>query len=105
MVLRLRTDRSAGPLPGYNIYRTLDGWIVVAALESHFWERLQHELNLCEPTKEELGRVFVTRRSGDWEEWANAHDLPLVALPEAFAESSSSVLEELVWCGPIEQDS
>jgi alpha-methylacyl-CoA racemase len=93
-----------GALPGYNIYRTLDGWIVVAALESHFWEKLQHEVNLCEPTHEELGLVFLTRKSGDWEEWANAHDLPLVALPEGFAESSSGVLEEVAWCGPIDQE-
>lgn len=93
-----------GALPGYNIYRTLDGWIVVAALESHFWERLQLELNLCEPTKEELGRVFLTRRSGDWEEWANAQDLPLVALPEALAESGG-VLEEVAQCGSTDQES
>lgn len=94
-----------GALPGYNIYRTLDGWIVVGALESHFWERLQLELNLCEPTKEELGRVFLTRRSGDWEEWAAAHDLPLVALPKALAESSGGVLEEVAQCGSTDQES
>ena len=80
-----------GALPGYNIYRTLDGWIVVAALESHFWEKLQHELSLCEPTQEEVGRVFLTRSSGDWEKWAIAHDLPLVALPEALAERSREI--------------
>ncbi len=94
-----------GALPGYNIYRTLDGRIVVAALESHFWDRLQHEVNLCQPTKDELGLVFVTRRSGDWEEWANAHDLPLVALPEALAGRSSSVLEEIAQCGSIDKES
>lgn len=81
-----------GALPGYNIYRTLDGWIVVAALEPHFWERLQHEIRLCEPTQEELGRVFLARRSLDWEEWARARDLPLVAVPEAISESSRDVL-------------
>jgi alpha-methylacyl-CoA racemase len=91
-----------GALPGYNIYRTLDGWIVVAALESHFWETLQSEVSLCEPTQEELGRVFLTRRSADWEEWANAHDVPLVALPEGLAESSRDVLEEVARCGPID---
>jgi crotonobetainyl-CoA:carnitine CoA-transferase CaiB-like acyl-CoA transferase len=90
-----------GALPGYNIYRTLDGWVVVAALESHFWERLQHELRLCEPTQEELGRVFLARRSLDWQEWASARDLPLVAVPEALSESSRDVLEEVAW-GTIE---
>jgi len=90
-----------GSLPGYNIYHTLDGWVVVAALESHFWERLQHELRLSEPTQEELGRVFLARRSLDWQEWASARDLPLVAVPEALSESSRDVLEEAAW-GPIE---
>ncbi len=76
-----------GGLPRYNIYRTKDGWVVVAALESHFWERLQHELCLPEPTQEELGRVFLARNSIDWEEWASARDLPFVAVPESLSES------------------
>jgi crotonobetainyl-CoA:carnitine CoA-transferase CaiB-like acyl-CoA transferase len=80
-----------GALPRYNIYRTLDGWVVVAALESHFWETLQHELSLCEPTQEQLGRVFLTRSSGDWEEWANSRDLPIVALPEALTSSQRTL--------------
>ena len=71
-----------GGLPRYNIYRTLDGWIALAALESHFWERLQHELQLSEPTQEKLGQVFLARRSLDWEEWASERDLPLVAVAE-----------------------
>ena len=93
-----------GALPGYNLYRTLDGWVVVAALESHFWERLQHELRLSEPTHEELGRVFLARRSLDWQEWASARDLPLAAVPEACSESSSAGLEEVAWCGPVDQE-
>ncbi len=91
-----------GALPRYNIYRTLDGWVVVAALESHFWERLQHELRLSEPTQEELGRVFLARKSMDWDEWASARDLPLAAVPESISESSRDVLEEVAWCGPID---
>ncbi len=69
-----------GALPRYNIYRTIDGWVVVAALESHFWKRLQRELRVNEPTREELDNVFLTRSSLDWLEWATAHDLPLVAV-------------------------
>ncbi|HYN25645.1 MAG TPA: CoA transferase, partial [Pyrinomonadaceae bacterium] len=91
-----------GALPGYNIYRTLDGWVVVAALESHFWERLQHELRLSEPTREELGRAFLARSSLEWQEWASSLDLPLVAVPEALFESSRDVLEEVAWCRPID---
>lgn len=74
-----------GALPRYNVYRTLDGWVVVAALESHFWERLQHELHLSEPSQQELGQVFLTRSSLEWQEWASARDLPLVAVPEVLS--------------------
>jgi alpha-methylacyl-CoA racemase len=90
--LRHGVTTQGGPLGGalarYNIYRTLDGWVVLAALESHFWERLQNEIGLSKPTYEELGSIFLTRRSLDWEEWANARDLPLVAVPDALPESS-----------------
>jgi alpha-methylacyl-CoA racemase len=86
--LRYGLTTQDGPLGGalaaYNIYRTLDGWIVLAALEVHFWEKRQPALSLREPTQEELRGVFLARRSGDWQEWANANDLPLVALSEAF---------------------
>jgi len=91
----------AAALPRYNIYRTVDGWVVLAALESHFWERLQGEIGLCEPTQEELGRVFLARRSLDWEEWASTRDLPLVAVPDALFETNSDVLEEVARCAPI----
>ena len=74
-----------GALPRYNVYRTLDGWVVVAALESHFWEKLQHELHLSEPGQQELGQIFLTRSSLEWQEWASARDLPLVAVPEVFS--------------------
>src|SRR5262245_46431371 len=30
----------AGAFPGYNLYRTSDGWVAVAALEPHFYQRL-----------------------------------------------------------------
>jgi alpha-methylacyl-CoA racemase len=82
--LRFEVTTEGGPLggalPRYNIYRTLDGWLVLAALEPHFWEKLQNEIGLCEPTQGELSRVFLTRRSLDWEDWASARDLPLVAV-------------------------
>jgi alpha-methylacyl-CoA racemase len=69
-----------GALPRYNIYRTTDGWIAVAALEPHFWEKLQQELRLSEPTQEELGSIFLARTSAAWEDWAIARDLPLFAV-------------------------
>ena len=67
---------------GYNVYRAAEGWIALAALEPHFWERLRDELALLEGTPEELARVFLTRTATQWERWAEQRDLPLVALRE-----------------------
>ena len=42
--LTLASGLLGGAWPGYNLYRTADGWIAVAALEPHFAERLTREL-------------------------------------------------------------
>ncbi len=76
-----------GALPGYNVYRALDGWVVVAALEPHFWQRLQEEVHLRQASSEDLGRVFLTRKSREWEKWAAERDLPLVAVPDVMTTS------------------
>jgi len=72
-----------GGFPGYNLYRAGGGWIALAALETHFWERLQNELGLSNPTREDLARIFLTRPASEWEAWATARDLPLTAVREA----------------------
>jgi crotonobetainyl-CoA:carnitine CoA-transferase CaiB-like acyl-CoA transferase len=72
-----------GGLPQYNLYQTGEGWLAVAALEPHFWQRLQNELQLTEPTRDELAKVFLTRTAVEWEAWASVLDLPLVAVREA----------------------
>ena len=69
-----------GGKPGYQVYRASDGWIAIAALEPHFWQRLQAELKLEAANYEELGSRFLTRSATEWERWAVERDLPVVAV-------------------------
>ncbi len=72
-----------GGLPGYNLYEASDGWIAVAALEPHFWERLLSELGMKGAEKEDLAGVFAREPTGYWKEWAAERDLPVAALRDA----------------------
>ncbi len=69
-----------GGAPGYNVYRTSDGWIALAALEPHFWENLQTELGVKNANYELLAERFLTRRREEWERWAAERDLPIAAV-------------------------
>lgn len=69
-----------GGLSNYNLYKTTDGWLAVAALETHFLERLQRELSLARAEYEDLQAVFATRTAEEWQRWAAARDLPIVAV-------------------------
>ncbi len=71
-----------GAFPGYHLYRARTGWVAVAALEPHFWERLTRELGLTVPDREQLQQAFLTRTAAEWEAWALARDLPLVGVRE-----------------------
>jgi crotonobetainyl-CoA:carnitine CoA-transferase CaiB-like acyl-CoA transferase len=64
----------------YNIYRTRQGWIAVAALEPHFWNKLITHLGLIELSYEDLQNIFLTRTAIEWESWADANDIPICAL-------------------------
>ena len=46
-----------GGLPEYNVYRTSDGWVAVAALEPHFKKRLEESLTVR--SKEEYQAAFA----------------------------------------------
>lgn len=70
-----------GGLPEYNLYRTADGWIAVAALEPHFKARLEAALAIA--TVEEYRRAFATRSSAEWDRWAREQDLPLAIVQGA----------------------
>ncbi len=69
-----------GGLPEYNLYRTRQGWVALAALEPHFWQRLQQALGLSQPGEKDLAECFLARTAVDWERWGGDHDLPIVAL-------------------------
>jgi len=62
----------------YGIYATREGAIAVAALEPHFRARLYEGLGL--PDGADPTAVFATKTAIEWEAWAVARDLPLVAL-------------------------
>jgi alpha-methylacyl-CoA racemase len=69
-----------GGWAGYNLYRTTEGWIAVAALEPHFAERLKVELAIDAFTHEALEATFARRSAAEWEGWGATHDLPIVAV-------------------------
>jgi crotonobetainyl-CoA:carnitine CoA-transferase CaiB-like acyl-CoA transferase len=74
-----------GGFAGYNLYQTRDGWVALAALEPHFWQRFREELGLTQATVAvaSLQSIFMTRTADEWEAWANALDLPLVAVRDS----------------------
>ena len=72
-----------GAYPLYGFYRANDGWIAIAALETHFAERLLSELGLKTADRTALERIFLQRKAASWEKWAAELDLPLVAVREA----------------------
>jgi alpha-methylacyl-CoA racemase len=66
-----------GGSPFYGVYRTLDGWIAVAALEPHFAKKLVEALDLDMSDRKEIERRFLSRSSAYWEQWAQLRGLPL----------------------------
>jgi crotonobetainyl-CoA:carnitine CoA-transferase CaiB-like acyl-CoA transferase len=69
-----------GGFPGYALYKTEDGWVAVAALEPHFWEKLLRKLQPEGEGKQDLAEVFLRKTAEEWETWAVERDLPVAAL-------------------------
>lgn len=69
-----------GGNPAYALYDTRDGAIAVAALEPHFRARLYESLGLADGA--DPGDAFKTKSALEWEHWARARDLPIVALKD-----------------------
>ena len=93
--LTARSGVLGGAFAGYNLYPTQDGWIAVAALEAHFWQRLCFAVGefvdgatndsgagggIGELTWQDLEQVFSRQPTAFWEGWAREHDLPIVGL-------------------------
>jgi crotonobetainyl-CoA:carnitine CoA-transferase CaiB-like acyl-CoA transferase len=69
-----------GGIPEYNIYRTTDGWVAVAALEPHFKQRLESILKIATP--EEYRAEFAGHSSAYWQEWGHNQDVPIETVRE-----------------------
>lgn len=66
-----------GGFLGYALYRAADNYIAVAALEPHFWVRLEKELGVPIASASVLDSIFSSRSAKEWEEWAKIRDLPI----------------------------
>ena len=64
-----------GGIPEYNIYKSADGWVAVAALEPHFKKRLEDALKVV--SLEEYRVVFAGQNSAYWQEWGQKMDVPI----------------------------
>jgi alpha-methylacyl-CoA racemase len=64
-----------GGIPEYNIYKSADGWVAVAALEPHFKQRLESALNIA--SSEEYRAAFGLQNSAYWQEWGHTQDVPI----------------------------
>jgi crotonobetainyl-CoA:carnitine CoA-transferase CaiB-like acyl-CoA transferase len=64
-----------GGIPEYNMYRTSDGWVAVAALEPHFKHRLEHTLKVADA--EGYQAAFALRSSAYWQDWGQQLDIPI----------------------------
>src|SRR5215210_590886 len=82
-----RTTPPVKDVPGHDLtyqaglYRARDGHVALATLEPHFWKRLLQELGV-KGDRRDLEPIFVSKTAQQWEEWATARDLPLVAVRE-----------------------
>jgi alpha-methylacyl-CoA racemase len=72
-----------GGFPGYNLYRSRDGWIALAALEPHFYRRLSEVLGIVSPTYEQLAERFAMEDGAHWLSFARTHDLPIAVVADA----------------------
>jgi hypothetical protein len=62
------------------LYRAQEGYVALAALEWHFWERSLQELGVRGDDRRDLERIFAWGTAEQWEEWTAARDLPLVGV-------------------------
>jgi crotonobetainyl-CoA:carnitine CoA-transferase CaiB-like acyl-CoA transferase len=75
--LTSENSRLGGAFPGYNLYRTVDGWVAVAALEPHFYHRLCERLGVSTFSYESFAARFASEKNEYWTRFAEQHDLPI----------------------------
>ena len=90
--LRHGLTAPGGPLgggnPAYRLYPTSEGMIAVAALEPQFRARLYELLGLPDGT--DLRAALATKSAREWEDWARANDLPIVAVRDERGQTPKS---------------
>ena len=90
--LRHGLTAPGGPLgganPAYGVYAASEGVVAVAALEPHFRARLYEALGMADGT--DLRAVFATKTAAEWESWALALDLPIVAVRSEWGQVTKS---------------
>lgn len=69
-----------GASPFYNVYRATDGWIALAAIESHFQERVLKCLELESEDRAAFEQTFAKHGCEYWENAARDCDFPLATL-------------------------
>jgi crotonobetainyl-CoA:carnitine CoA-transferase CaiB-like acyl-CoA transferase len=70
-----------GGAPQYRVYRAKTGRVAVAALEVQFEARLWQELDV--PPRSDPSERFLERSAREWQAWAVARDLPIVAVNDS----------------------
>ena len=76
-----------GGVPAYNVYRSSDGWIAVAALEPQFRLRLARELGINVEDADAMARTFSARPAQEWATWGRERGLPMAAIRFPFPVS------------------
>jgi crotonobetainyl-CoA:carnitine CoA-transferase CaiB-like acyl-CoA transferase len=73
-----------GGIARYNLYKTKDSWVALAALEDKYWSSLISELGLPNQAvnKEKLDKIFIQKNSDEWELWARENGLPITAVKQ-----------------------
>ena len=69
-----------GGIPEYNIYKTQDGWVAVAALEPHFKKRLEEEMGNRGSEIQQYRAIFNSKKSMEWQDWGQERDIPIVVV-------------------------
>jgi crotonobetainyl-CoA:carnitine CoA-transferase CaiB-like acyl-CoA transferase len=69
-----------GGTAAYNVYRAMDGWVAVAALEPQFRDALTRELGIGTDSRDALAGIFATRTVEEWHAWGRARGLPVAAV-------------------------
>lgn len=69
-----------GGSPYYQLYKSSDGWIALAALEPQFRSRLLQSLALTTETYDSFAAAFARETCAYWESFGREHDLPVAAV-------------------------